>query len=175
MCQILKMSYNSGSLVIEVASSKELTNCIFELYLYDFLKGEYNSKANIQQVISGLMVSQDTGNYRFKHEISSNCKVKCIIKDGDEVLVSKERYIGDMHKIKVDIEPSEIGYLYKLKSDISISKKLIFYKSPASSTKINIPDNLIAGETLVFTIKERDFKPKFESYPEFIECFNIEG
>ena len=175
MCQIVKMSYSNGSIVVEVSSSRELTNCIFRLYLYDFLKGEYNSKANIEQVISSLLLSQDSGIYRFKYEIPNNCKVKCVIADGEKILVSKERYIGDRHKIRVDSEMSEIGRLYKIKSDISISKKLIFYKSPASSTKINLPDNLIAGDTLVFTIKEGNFKPKFESYPEFIECFNIEG
>jgi len=175
MCQIVKMSYSNGSIVVEVSSSRELTNCIFKLYLFDFLKGEYNSKANIEQVISALLLSQDSGIYRFKYEIPNNCKVKCVIADGEKTLVSKERYIGDRHKIKVDSEMSEIGRLYKIKSDISISKKLVFYKSPASSTKINLPDNLIAGDTLVFTIKEGNFKPKFESYPEFIECFNIEG
>lgn len=175
MCQIIKMSYNKGNLVVEVSSSRDLTNCYFELYLYDFLNGKYNSKANIQQVISSLMVSQDSGNYRFKHEIPSNCKVKCVISDGENVLVAKERFIGDRYKIRVNVEPSEIGYLYKLRSDISISKKLIFYKSPISLTRINLPANLIAGETLMFTIKERNFKPKFESFPDFIECFNIEG
>lgn len=175
MCQIVKMSYSNGSIVVEVSSSRELTNCIFKLYLFDFLKGEYNSKANIEQVISALLLSQDSGIYRFKYEIPNNCKVKFVIADGEKTLVSKERYIGDRHKIKVDSEMSEIGRLYKIKSDISISKKLVFYKSPASSTKINLPDNLIAGDTLVFTIKEGNFKPKFESYPEFIECFNIEG
>lgn len=175
MCQIVKMSYSNGSIVVEVSSSRELTNCIFKLYLFDFLKGEYNSKANIEQVISALLLSQDSGIYRFKYEIPNNCKVKCVIADGEKILVAKERYIGDRHKIKVDSEMSEIGRLYKIKSDISISKKLVFYKSPASSTRINLPDNLIAGDTLVFTIKEGNFKPKFESYPEFIECFNIEG
>ena len=175
MCRILKMSYNNGSIVVEVSASRELTNHIFELYLFDFSKGEYSSKANIKQPISAVHVSQDSGIYRFKYEIPNNCKVKCVITDGDKPVVSKERFIGDRHKIKVSIEPSEIGYLYKIKSDISISKKLIFYKSPISSTRINLPADLIVGETLVFTVKERNFKPKFESFPEFIECFNIEG
>ena len=77
MCQIVKMSYSNGSIVVEVSSSRELTNCIFKLYLFDFLKGEYNSKANIEQVISALLLSQDSGIYRFKYEIPNNCKVKC--------------------------------------------------------------------------------------------------
>ena len=175
MCQILKMSYSNGSIVVEVSSGRELTKCVFELYLYDFLKGEYNSKAGIKQAIGALHISQDSGIYRFKYEIPGNCKVKCVIAEGDTVLVSKERYIGDRHTVKVDAEPSEIGYLYKMKSDISISKKLIFYKSPVSSTKINLPDDLISGETLVFTIKDRNFKPKFECFSDFVECFNIEG
>lgn len=174
-CQIVRLSYNNGNIVVEVSSTRELTNCVFELHLFDFLKGEYNKKPNISQVISSLLLSQDSGIYMFKYEIPNNCKIKCVIRDGENVLVSRERYIGDRHKIKVDSEMSEIGRLYKIKSDISISKKLVFYKSPASSTRINLPDNLVAGDTLVFTIKEGNFKPKFESYPEFIECFNIEG
>ncbi len=175
MCQILKMSYNNGSITVEVSSSKELNNCIFELYFFNFQKGDYDSKANIKQPISGLHLSQDSGIYRFKYEIPSNCKVKCAIVENEKELVSKERYIGDRHRVRVEVESSEIGYLYKIKSDISISKKLIFYKSPISATKINLPDNIMVGETLTFTIKERDFKPKFECLPEFIECFNIEG
>ncbi len=176
MCQIVKMSYSNGSIVVEVSATRELNNCIFELYVFDFLKGDYNnSKPNIKQAIGALHLSQDSGIYRFKYEIPNNCKIKCVIKDGENTLVSKERFIGDRHKIKVSVETSEIGYLYKLKADISISKKLIFYKSPASATRINLPAHLIAGDTLMFTIKERNFKPKFESYPEFIECFNIEG
>lgn len=174
-CQIVRMSYNNGNIVVEVSSTKELTNCVFELHLFDFFKGVYNEKPNISQVISSLLLSQDSGTYMFKYDIPNNCKIKCVIRDGEKVLVSRERYIGDRHKIRIDSETSEIGRLYTIKSDISISKKLIFYKSPASSTKINLPDNLIAGDTLVFTIKERNFKPKFECYPEFIECFNIEG
>lgn len=174
-CQIVRMSYNNGNIVVEVSSTKELTNCVFELYIFDFIKGEYNEKPNISQVISSLLLSQDSGIYLFKYEIPNNCKIKCVIKDGERVLTSRDRYIGDRHKIKVDSELSEIGRLYKIRSDISISRKLIFYKSPASSTKINLPGNLIAGDTLVFTVKEKNFKPKFESYPEFIECFNIEG
>ena len=175
MCQIVKMSYNSGSIVVEVSSSKELTNCIFDLYLFDFGHGAYRETPNIRQAISMLHVSQDSGIYRFKYEIPNNCKVKCAIKEGDKILVSKERFIGDRHKIKIEMEKTEIGYVYKFKSDISISRKLIFYKSPASQTRINIPGDLIVGEFLMFTIKENDFKPKFECFPEFIECFNIEG
>lgn len=174
-CQIVRMSYNNGNIVVEVSSTRGLTNCVFELHLFDFLKGEYNKKPNISQVISSLLLSQDSGIYMFKYEIPNNCKIRCVIRDGEKVLVSRERYIGDRYKIKVDVETSDIGNLYKVRSDISISKKLIFYKSPASATKINLPDNLMAGETLTFTVKERNFKPRFESYPEFVECFNIEG
>lgn len=176
MCQILKMSYNNGNIVVEVSSGKELSNCFFELYLFDFLKGSYNNeKPNIKDKIGVIHMSQDSGIYRFKYGIPDNCKVKCVISDGNDVLLSKERFIGDRHKIKVDTENSDIGKLYKLKSDISISKKLIFYRSPVSAVKINLPDNLTAGETLIFTVKDASFKPKFESYPEFAECFNIEG
>ena len=174
MCQILKMSYSNGSIVVEVSSSRELTNCIFELHSFDFLAGEYNTKPNIHQVISSLHVLQENGGYRFKYEIPSNRKVRCTIRDGEKVLVSKERYIGNRHTVKISMEQSEIGCLYKVKSDISLSRKLIFYKSPASATKINLPDNIIAGETLMFTMKERDFHPKFEIYPGFVECLNIE-
>ena len=169
------MSYSNGSIVVEVSSTKELTNCMFKMYIFDFRNGEYSEKANVEQVISNLLLIQESGIYRFKYEIPNNSKVKCVITDGSKILASKERYIGDRQKIKVSMETSAIGYLYKIKSDISISRKLIFYKSPVSSTKINLPGDLITGDTLVFTIKERDFKPKFECDPEFIECFNIEG
>lgn len=169
------MSYSSGSIVVEVSAGRELTNCIFGLYLFDFLQGEYSTKPHIRQVISQLHVSSDSGIYRFKYEIPSNCKVKCIIADGEKTLVSKERFIGDRHRIKIESEYSEIGHLYKVKPDISISRKLIFYKSKASQTRINLPADLIVGDTLIFTIKERDFKPKFECPPDFVECFNIEG
>ena len=169
------MSYNNDSLIVEVSSSRELTNCLFELYMFDFAKGEYGSIAKIKQAISQLHSSQDSGIYRFNYKIPANCKVKCIISDGDRVLVSKERFIGDRFKVKVEIENTEFGRLFKLKSDVGISKNLIFYKSPISSTKIKLPDDIVPGETLVFTIKERDFRPKFETYPEFVECFNIEG
>ena len=175
ICQIIRMSYSNGNIVVEVSSVKELTNCVFELHLFDFFKGEYNKKPNISQVISGLLISQDSGTYMFKYEIPSNCRIRCVIREGEKVLVSRERYIGDRHKIKIDSEMSEIGRLYKIKSDISVSKKLLFYKSPISSTKINLPGDLIAGDTLVFLIKDDNFKPRFESYPEFTECFNIEG
>ncbi len=173
MCQILKMSYNNGSIVVEVSSHRELTNCLFELYLYDFSKACYDSKPNVKQTISALHVSQDGGIYRFKYGIPNNCKVKCVITDGDKILVSRERYIGDRHKIKIEKKGSEIGLLHKITSDISISKKLIFYKSPVSATKINLPDNITPDRPLVFIIKQ-DYCPKFECYPEFIECFNIE-
>ena len=169
------MSYNNGSIVVEVSAGRELTNCIFALYLFDFLKGEYSSQPNIRQVISQLHVSSDSGIYRFKYEIPSNCKVRCVISDGEKILVSKDRFIGDRHRIRVESEYSEIGHLYKIKSDISISRKLIFYRAKASQTRINLPADLIIGDTLMFTIKARDFKPKFECLPEFVECFNIEG
>ena len=174
MCQILKMTYNSGNVIVEVASRRELTNCVFELYLYDFLRGGYDTKANIEQVISSLQLSQDSGIYSFRYSIPGNCMAKCVISDGGNVIASRERYIGDRQKIRISVESSEFGDLYKIKSEMNISRKLIFYKSPVSSTKINLPDDLRAGETLMFTIKEREFRPKFESYPEFAECFSIE-
>ena len=170
------MSYSNGNIVVEVSSGKELADCFFELYLFDFLKGSYNkAKPDIKDTIGVIHMSQDSGIYRFKYGIPNNCRVKCVITDGKDVLLSKERFIGDRHKITVEVENSEIGKLYKLKSDISISKKLIFYKSPVSDVKINIPDNLTAGEVLAFTVKDASFKPKLESCPEFAECFNIEG
>lgn len=174
MCQILKMSYNNGSIVVEVSSTRELSNCVFGLYIFDFLKGDYPEKANISQAISSLHISQDSGTYRFKYEIPGHCKIKCMITENGNPIASKERYIGDRYKIRVGMESTEIGYLYKMTSEISVNKKLVSYKSPVSATRIHLPDNLIAGDTLVFTIKERNFRPRFEVPSEFTECFNIE-
>jgi len=174
MCQILKMSYNNGNIVVDVSASQELTNCIFELYIFNFGKASYNETANIRQMISTHHAMQDSGVYRFKYELPSNCMVKCVISDENKILVSKERYIGERIRIHVNMEPTQIGYLYKISSDVTVSKNLIYYKSPVSNTKINIPNNILVGEPLVFTIRERNFRPKFESYPEFAECFNIE-
>lgn len=174
MCQILKISYNGGNLVVEVSASRDLTNHMFELYLFDFRTGEYGSKAYIRQVITPKAY-QDGGIYRFKHPIPSNCKIKCAVVDGEEVLVSRERFIGDRYKISIGMEKSEIGYLYTVKADLDISRKLIFYKSPVSKTKIHLPADIIVGETLMFTIKGDDFRPKFECLPEFVDCFSIEG
>ena len=173
MVKILKMTYSNAKINIEVSATTELNNHLFELYIFDFKKGDYNSEPNIKQPMSSMQASQDGGIYSFKFPIPGNCKVKCVISYNGDAIVTKERYIGDTHKVKVDVEPCEIGYLYKLKADVSISKKLIFYKSKVSSTKINIPADLIAGETLVFTIKDKDFRPRFETYSEFTECFSI--
>ncbi|MBE7037053.1 MAG: hypothetical protein E7403_07145 [Ruminococcaceae bacterium] len=87
----------------------------------------------------------------------------------------KERYIGDRIKISVESGSSEIGPLYRVKSNTSISKKLIFYKSPVSKTKIHLPEDILAGVPVVFTIQEKTFRPRFETYEELAECFNIEG
>ena len=174
MCQILKMSYNSGNIIVDVSASQELTNCVFELYIFDFAKAKYNETANIRQVVSTHHAMMDSGVYRFKYEIPRNCMIKCVIKNENKILVSKERFIGERFRIRVDMESTERGYLYKIRSDISVSKKLIFYKSPMSETKINLPSDLLVGEALIFMIRERNFRPKFEVYQEFAECFNIE-
>lgn len=174
MCQIVKMSYNSGSLMIEVSSGgRDLSGCIFKMYSYDFREGRYNSKADIEQKINAGHISHITGNYSFKYNISGN-KIKCVIADGEKTLVLSERFVGEKHKINVRREQTEIGCLYEVKSDISVCKNLIFYKSPISSTKINLPADLNAGETLMFTIKEKGFVPNFQTFPEIKDCFDIE-
>ncbi len=175
MCKILKMTFDSGHILINVSATRELTNATFGLYKFDFLKGEYKEKPDINFEVSNFHMSPESGIYTFKCEMQNNCKLKCVIMQGDKCLTSRERYIGDSHKIELSTETSETGLLYKMKSDISISKKLIFYKTRSSSTKINLPGDLIAGDTLMFTIADRNFKPKFEVEPEFIECFKIEG
>ena len=126
MCRIHKLSYNNGSVIIEISATRELNNCAFELYIFDFLKGAYSDIPNIRQIISQTSLSHESGIYRFKYDIPGNCKIKCVVSDGNNVLLSKDRYIGERHKIKFNIENSEIGYLYKFKSDISVSKKLIY-------------------------------------------------
>lgn len=173
MVKILKMTYINGKINVEVSATTELNNYTFGLYIFDFKKGGYNAEPNISQIITPMQASQDGGHYSFKFSIPQNSKVKCIISNNGEIVASKERYIGDLQKVKVERETCEIGYLYKLKADISISKKLIFYKSKVSETKINIPADILAGETLVFTIKDTDFRPHFETYSEFAECFSI--
>ena len=175
MCQILKMACNGGQIIVEVSASRELTNCFFELYNFNFKTGEYESKPTLRQVISDMHISRDSGIYRFQSGVSSNCKLKCVISDGEKTLASRERFIGERHKVKVSKEQSPIGILYNLKSDINISRKLIFYKSPKSSTKINIPDDLRVGEMLTFVIRSNDIPPRFETYPEFNECLIIES
>ena len=98
------MSYSNGNIVVEVSSGKELADCFFELYLFDFLKGSYNNaKPDIKDTIGVIHMSQDSGIYRFKYGIPNNCRVKCVITDGKDVLLSKERFIGDRHKITVEV------------------------------------------------------------------------
>ena len=173
MCQILKMSYNAGNIIVDVSASQELTNCAFELYIFNFATAKYNEMPNIRQMISTHHIMADSGIYRFKYEIPCNCMIKCVISDETKILVSKERFIGEKFKINIATESTELGYIYKIRSDVSVSKNLIFYKSPMSETKINIPNNLEAGYPLIFMIRDRNFRPKFEVYHEFAECFII--
>ena len=175
MCNILNTSYINGKFIVEVSSTTELVNYTYELYLFDFKNGCYKAEPNVSQPISSLQASRDGGVYTFKYDIPANCKVKCAVTKDGNVVASRECVVGSRHKIKVAMENSPIGYLYKLKADVSISKKLIFYKSKVSSTKINIPADIEAGETLVFTIKDKDFKPHFETYPEYAECITFEN
>ena len=176
MCKIVKMSYDRGSLIVEVSSTRELVNCIFELCYYDFLKCEYVSR--LKQVISSQHIAQDNGLYRFRCEVPSNQKIKCIISDGNEICAARERFVGELNnkiKIKVSAQSSEIGTLYTVRSDISVSGKLIYYKSPVSETKIYLPGDIIAGQPLIFKIKSGGFSPVLTCDPDFSDCFSIEG
>lgn len=177
MCQILKMSYNNKSLIVEVSSKRDLTNCVFKLLIFDFYKGEYSQKPLVTQNINSFNEVQDSGNYSFKYDVPNNAKIKCVIMDGERVLATRERYIGERQKISVSVQRCQIKgrntNLYTMKSDVGVSKKIIYFNSPASSTKINIPESLEPGNTHYFSIDQTD-SIKFKIENDFLECFSIE-
>ncbi len=176
MCQILKTAYNNGTLMIEISSSRDLLGCTFCLYLYDFQKGAYNeAKPYYNYKITTMHVSYDNSGYIFKCAIPANSKIKCVIADSDNILLSKERYIGDKHNIHIRATQYNLSYIFKIVSDVSVSRNLVYYKSPVSSVKFNLPGDLVAGTELVFAVKGLDFFPKFKLDERVKDCFNIEG
>ena len=171
---ILNMTNNNGRLEIRISSpEKDLQGCIFELYVFDFLKNEY--RQDIKQIIKEMHIQKDTANYRFIRDVPNDRRIKCVISENDKVLLKSEKFLGTRHKIILDSENSPLGVLYKLKSDISVSRNAVSYKLPTSKTKLSIPDDILVGEVAMFKVKDRSFFPTFEISEGFSDSFILQN
>ena len=169
---ILNMTNNNSSLEIHIASpEKDLQGCMFELYVFDFLKNEY--KQDIKQIIQGMHIDKATANYKFIRTVPNDRKIKCVISENDKVLLEREKFLGTRHKILMDSENSQEGVIYKLKSDVSVSKFAVSYKSPRSQTRLNIPDDILAGEVAMFKVRDSGFYPQLEISRNFSDSFTL--
>lgn len=175
MSAILKTVYKNGNVITDVSLDAEPENYVFEIYQFDFLKAEYPQKPNISKEISEADFAEDIGYYRLKSPIPNRSKIKCVVSESGKYVASKERYFGDKRTIKIETKETNLGCMYRLKSDTPITRKAIFYKSPISDIKVNIPEDIEGGKTRYFTINSGNFKPQFEIKLELTECFVIEN
>lgn len=167
-CQILNIIQSGEQVNINFVSQQDLSGAKIRIYDFDFITGEYKEEPMMEAALNAMSTSP------LRYRISGSHKLKCVIVKNDEVLATRESYVGNRHKITVRTEKIEIGRLYTLISDVSVSKELIYYNAEFSGTKITLPSNLYAGDKLLFVIKEKNFTPQFKFDEKIAQCFTIE-
>ncbi|MBQ9986072.1 MAG: hypothetical protein IJP38_07165 [Oscillospiraceae bacterium] len=167
-CQILNITQSGEYININFVSQQDLAGGKIQLYDFDFKAGDYGADPMIEPGIGSSASSP------LKYRIPGSHKLKCIISKDGEILAEKEAFVGNKHKITIRSEKIELGRLYKVTSEISVSKDLIYYNAGGAGTKITLPRDLYAGDTLLFVIKEKSFIPQFKLEEKVAQCFTIE-
>lgn len=169
------MTLKNGQLQTRVVSQRDLIDGgEFELYVYDFLREGYGTRPEAVFKIK-KMNNVDHDEYLFSLKIPLNRKVKCVIKLGNEILATAEKYIGNTHRIIVSCEQTKIGMVYKLRTeDTAISRNLLFYEVPGSANRMKIPEDLLPGEEKMFKLYSgASVNLKFGCTPSAANAFSI--
>ncbi len=167
-CQILNIIQSGENVNINFVSQQDLAGARVRIYEFDFMKGIYKEDPMIDVALGTATASP------LKYRLSGSHKLKCVFLKDDAILAEKEAFIGNKHKIKIVSEKIDMGRLYKVTADASVAKELIYYNVGTAGTKITLPQNLYANETLLFAIKDKSFIPQFKLEEKVAQCFTIE-